>query len=157
MANSDIKQHVSIEERTKWNKVVDDFNVHLGNYGDDHHHRADGINPGFSMNDYTTDEKEKLAGIENQANRYVHPSNPAHKASEIGDLARVATTGSYNDLKDKPVISTDAVSVNGIKFTIGGTEPPGAIANKHVWFDTSTRLLKIYTKTGWISFRAVYA
>ncbi|MCC8186502.1 MAG: hypothetical protein LIP08_03045 [Bacteroides sp.] len=30
---------------------------------------------GLSSNDYTTGEKEKLAGIENEANRYIHPDD----------------------------------------------------------------------------------
>lgn len=155
MANSDIKQHVSIEERTKWNKVVDDFNVHLGNYGDDHHKRGDGINPGFSMNDYTTDEKEKLASVEYGANKYVHPTT--HPAGMITGLAKVAITNSYNDLDNKPVISTDAETVTGIRFTIGATAPRNPINDKEVWFDTANRLLKIYTSNTWVSFRAVYA
>ena len=155
MANSDIKQHVSIEERTKWNKVVEDFNVHLHNYGDDHHKRGDGINPGFSMNDYTTSEKEKLASVEWAANKYVHPTT--HPVGMITGLAKVALTNSYNDLDNKPVISTDAKTVTGIRFTIGASAPASPVNNKDVWFDTANRLLKVYTGNTWIPFRAVYA
>lgn len=36
---------------------------------------------GLSKNDYTSEEKSKLAGIAENANNYVHPAN--HKASEI--------------------------------------------------------------------------
>ena len=57
---------------------------------------------GLSTNDYTTAEKQKLAGIAAGANNYVHPST--HPASMITGLANVATSGSYNDLSGKPVI-----------------------------------------------------
>ena len=57
---------------------------------------------GLSTNDYTTDEKNKLAGIASGANAYTHPSS--HPASMITGLATVATSGSYNDLSNKPTI-----------------------------------------------------
>lgn len=155
MASQDIKNHVSIEERNKWNKVVEDFNVHLGNYGDEQHKRADGTNPGFSMNDYTSTEKEKLSTIENGANNYVHPNT--HPASMIEGLSKVAVSNSYNDLDNKPEISTDAKTVTGIRFTVDATAPSDPINNKDVWFDTDNRLLKLYINNAWVSFRAVYA
>jgi len=46
---------------------------------------------------------------------YEHPEN--HPASMITGLATVATTGSYNDLADKPSI------VAGPKITVGASEP----------------------------------
>ena len=55
---------------------------------------------GLSTNDYTTNEKTKLAGIATGANKYTHPTS--HPASMITGLADVATSGSYNDLSDKP-------------------------------------------------------
>lgn len=45
----------------------------------------------LSTEDYTTAEKNKLAGIEEGANKYIHPST--HPASMITGLHRVATTG----------------------------------------------------------------
>lgn len=57
---------------------------------------------GLSSNDYTTTEKNKLAGIATGANNYTHPST--HPASMITGLATVATSGNYNDLSGKPVI-----------------------------------------------------
>ena len=57
---------------------------------------------GLSTNDYTTAEKQKLAGIAAGANNYTHPST--HPASMITGLATVATSGNYNDLSGKPVI-----------------------------------------------------
>lgn len=59
---------------------------------------------GLSSNDYTTTEKNKLSNIEAQANNYTHPNS--HAASMITGLANVATSGSYNDLSNKPAIPT---------------------------------------------------
>ena len=47
-------------------------------------------------------DKVKLNGIANNANYYIHPST--HPASMISGLATVATSGSYNDLTNKPTI-----------------------------------------------------
>lgn len=48
------------------------------------------------------DDKAKLDGISANANNYSHPSS--HPASMISGLASVATSGSYEDLDDKPTI-----------------------------------------------------
>ena len=74
---------------------------------------------GLSTNDYTTTEKQKLAGIAEGANNYVHPST--HPASMITGLATVATSGSYNDLTDKPNIAEE-IDVDAT-ITEGGTNP----------------------------------
>ncbi len=60
---------------------------------------------GLSTNDYTTVEKDKLAGIAEGANNYTHPAT--HPASMITGLSTVATSGSYNDLADKPNIAEE--------------------------------------------------
>lgn len=60
---------------------------------------------GLSTNDYTTAEKDKLAGIAQGANNYTHPAT--HPASMITGLSTVATSGSYNDLADKPNIAEE--------------------------------------------------
>lgn len=49
-------------------------------------------------------DKVKLNSIAENANNYIHP--PTHPASMITGLANVATSGSYNDLKNKPTIPT---------------------------------------------------
>lgn len=49
-------------------------------------------------------DKAKLDGIEANANLYVHPET--HAASMITGLSAVSTSGSYNDLTDKPTIPT---------------------------------------------------
>ena len=66
-------------------------------------------------------DKSKLDSIANYANNYVHPST--HPASMISGLASVATSGSYNDLTNKPTIpaavivddTLDADSTNAIQ------------------------------------------
>ena len=74
---------------------------------------------GLSTNDYTTEEKNKLAGIASGANNYTHPST--HAASMITGLATVATSGSYNDLSNKPTIPTVPASLkNPYSLTIQG-------------------------------------
>ena len=55
-------------------------------------------------------DKVKLNSIAANANNYTHPST--HPASMITGLASVATSGSYNDLKDKPAIPTVPTNVS---------------------------------------------
>ena len=119
---------------------------------------------GLSTNDYTTAEKNKLAGLATVAtsgdynhltnkptipaavtvdsalsststnpvqNKVINtalsskaPSSHTHSKSEITDfptLATVATSGSYNDLSDKPAIPTTLANPNALTFT-GNTE-----------------------------------
>ena len=71
---------------------------------------------GLSSNDYTSAEKQKLAGVAAGANNYVHPST--HPASMITGLANVATSGDYEDLDGKPAIPTVDNTI-----TEGGTNP----------------------------------
>ena len=59
---------------------------------------------GLSTEDFTTNEKTKLTGIDVGANKYIHPNT--HPATMITGLARVANTGKYNDLIDTPNIPT---------------------------------------------------
>lgn len=51
-------------------------------------------------------DKVKLDSIAANANNYTHPAT--HPASMITGLANVATSGSYNDLADKPTIPASA-------------------------------------------------
>lgn len=52
----------------------------------------------------SAEDKRKLNGIDTNANNYTHPDN--HPASMITGLATVATSGSYNDLSNKPTVTT---------------------------------------------------
>ena len=109
----------SSSENPVQNKVI---NTALGNKVD----KVSG--KGLSTNDYTTAEKTKLSGIETGANKYTHPDT--HPASMITGLATVATSGSYNDLSNKPTIPTslpanggNADTVNGYKIVVSDTVP----------------------------------
>lgn len=57
------------------------------------------------------EDKAKLDGIEAGANKYTHPSS--HPASMITGLSPVATSGSYNDLSNKPTLGTAASKNTG--------------------------------------------
>lgn len=51
-------------------------------------------------------DKSKLNGIAAGANNYTYTHPSTHPASMITGLAKVATSGSYNDLSNKPTIPT---------------------------------------------------
>ena len=95
-ANTEYKQHITIAERNKWDKVVVDFAAHLGSGGTENHRLGNGTIPGFSMNDYTNTEKSKLAGIEAGALNNPHPAT--HPYTMITGLSTVAHSGSFTDL-----------------------------------------------------------
>lgn len=62
-------------------------------------------------------DKVKLNSIADNANYYIHPST--HPASMISGLATVATSGSYNDLSDKPTIPTVPTNVSAFANDAG--------------------------------------
>ena len=53
----------------------------------------------------TAAERTKLSGIAENANNYSHPAS--HSVSMITGLSDVATSGSYDDLSDKPTIPSE--------------------------------------------------
>ena len=71
-------------------------------------------------------DKVKLNGIADNANYYIHPST--HPASMISGLATVATSGSYNDLTNKPTIPEQIIVDSEISST--STNP---VQNKIVY------------------------
>lgn len=154
MANSGIKQHVSIEERNVWNKVVEDFASHLGVGGVSNHPLGDGNIPGFSTNDYSNADKTKVTNIEAGALNNPHPATHPH--TMITGLHQVASTGNYYDLKNIPTSFGNAETVGGIRITIGTTAPSNPQPDKELWIDTSQRVPKVYTSNGWFGVRAVY-
>lgn len=157
MANSDIKQHISIEERTKWDKVIADFATHLGSGGVSNHRLGDGTVPGFSMNDYTNVEKLKLAGVEDGALNNPHP--PTHPYTMITGLSVVAHSGSYPDLLDIPKTfiagGGNSDTVGGIRITIGTTAPENPQNDKEFWVNMSNRASYVYLN-GWLPCRAAF-
>lgn len=58
------------------------------------------------------EDKTKLNSIASGANNYSHP--PTHPATMITGLSTVATTGSYTDLQNKPILGTAADKNTGI-------------------------------------------
>ena len=72
---------------------------------------------------------EKIAEV-NASGGYTHPNT--HPASMITGLATVATSGSYNDLNDKPTIPdvSDKANISGQVFT-GVIEAPTVIASTY--------------------------
>lgn len=84
-----------------WSKIK----TLLGNKADKSHtHTLDDVSETTSKKIMTSAERTKLSGIATGANNYSHPST--HPASMITGLATVATSGSYNDLSNKPTIPT---------------------------------------------------
>lgn len=153
-SNSDIKQHISITERAKWNKVIADFAAHLKSAGTDNHAMADGTVPGFSLNNYTTEEKTKLAAVETGALNNPHPAT--HPWTMIEGLANIAHSASWNDLADVPQFikdvengNHDAATVGGIRVTINSSAPTTPVNNKEIWIDTNELVLKIYVGGTW--------
>lgn len=71
-----------------------------------HTHTLDNVTDTTSYVKMTPAERTKLSGIAAGANAYTHPDT--HPASMISGLATVATSGSYNDLSDKPATMTPA-------------------------------------------------
>lgn len=75
---------------------------------------------GLSSCDFTTEEKNKLSGIDTGANAYTHPAS--HPASMITGLATVATSGSYNDLSNKPTIPAAYTLPVATSSALGGVK-----------------------------------
>lgn len=159
VGNSDFKQHISIEERNKWDKCVADFTSHLGSRGTENHSLADGTIAGFSMDNFTHSEKEKLSNIEEGALNNPHPET--HPASMITGLHSVATSGQFPELENIPsscyiAEKGNCNTINDVRITLGEVAPANPQNMKDIWFDTSNKLIKFYNKE-WITFCAVYA
>lgn len=156
--NKDIKYHISIAERNKWDKVVVDFSAHLGAGGVNNHALANGTIPGFSTNDYTSQEKAKLAAIQEGALNNPHP--PTHPYTMIEGLSQVAHTGDYNDLINKPssfiAQGGNCDTVNGIRVSIQNDAPANPQNFKELWINPSTRIISIFRDNFWQALGAVF-
>lgn len=154
-SNSDIKQHISTRERANWNQNITDLTAHVGAGGEENHRMADGTTPGFSMNNLTSELRDKLNSIEAGALNNPHPDK--HPVSMIEGLAAIATSGDWKDLKNVPQYvkdvengTADAATVSGgIRITIGGNPPSNPKSNKEIWIDTTALVLKVYTSSNW--------
>lgn len=157
--NKQKKLHISYEERAKWDKVVVDFDSHLGAGGVYNHALGNGEVPGFSMNDFSNEYKRKLDGIEENALHNPYPGSIPY--SEVTGLSLVGHTGKYSDLDGIPESfwagGGNSDTVGGITITVGGTQPSNPANFKNVWFDTTNKLVRVYYNNIWNSFCAVYA
>lgn len=98
ITETDSLKVMTAAERTKLSGIAENAN----NYTHPETHSAAIIEETSLKKVMTAEERTKLAGIESGANLYTHPST--HAASMITGLADVATSGSYNDLSNKPTI-----------------------------------------------------
>ena len=157
--HEDIKQHVSIQERLDWKKLMEAFATHLGSGGFQNHRAGNGVVPGFSMNDFTNRLLEKLNGIEEGALNNPHPDT--HPREMITGLHQVSWTGDYNHLINIPKTfyagGGNADTVGGIRITIGTAAPNNPQENKEIWINTSDRIIYIYLGGKWQGTHAVYA
>lgn len=149
--------HISSEERKRWNKAVQDI-FNLTN-GANEIPPGNGVKRGSSMNDFTNEYKRKLDGIEEGATRYVHP--PTHPVTMIMGLHRVATSGDYNHLVNRPVKMIaeggNCETINWIRFVIQNYPPSDPKINREFWVNPDDRLVRIFTPSGWQALHAVWA
>ena len=154
---STLNLHISAEERKRWNRAVQDI-ISIRN-GTIVLPRANGTQPGTSMNDFTNEYRRKLDNIEEGATRYIHP--PSHPASMITGLHRVATSGDYNHLVNRPtsMIASggNTNTVNGVRVLIQSSAPSNPQINKELWINQEDRLIRIFTPAGWRALHAVWA
>lgn len=90
------------------NKVIN--SALAGKAATSHTHTLDNVSETTSKKIMTATERTKLNGIATGANNYVHPTS--HPATMITGLATVATSGSYDDLSDKPTSMTPTAHIH---------------------------------------------
>lgn len=154
----EVKCHVSIKDRLAWNKVVADFNVHLGAGGVANHALGNGTIPGFSTNDFTNQLLEKLNGIQAGALNNPHPET--HPYDMITGLHRIASSGDYRHLKNIPKTffagGGNSDTVGGIRITINSAAPPNPQENKEIWINTDQRIIYIYLGGKWQGLHCIW-
>lgn len=89
--------------------------AHIGAAASSHGHDAATSSAAGFM---SATDKAKLDGIASGANAYSHPAS--HPASMITGLADVATSGSYNDLSDKPTIPSYSAAGSSLGLVKSG-------------------------------------
>jgi hypothetical protein len=95
---SDVIKHITSDERTLWNTVSNKVDKVTGKQ--------------LSTNDYTTAEKNKLAGIDTGANNYVHPNDA--NTRHVTDTEKATWNGKANASHGNHVPETQ--SANNKKF-----------------------------------------
>lgn len=93
----------------------------------------------------SSSDKTKLNGIATGANNYTHPAT--HAASMITGLANVATSGSYNDLSNKPTIPTTLPANGGNADTVDNCHASdfATASHTHSQYATVTALNAIWS------------
>lgn len=103
---------------------------------------ADGANPGLSLNNYTAEEKDKLAGIEAGANKYTLPtaSGSTLGGVKIGTNLSVAADGTLNatDTTYNPATTTapglmSAADKTKVDAIGSASEAPDITDKSSVW------------------------
>lgn len=117
---TDSRKFMTAAERTKLNGIAENANC----YVHPSTHSAAMIEETSVKKIMTSDERTKLAGIATGANLYTHPDS--HPASMITGLSDVATSGSYDDLADKPTSMTPTAhthaqsEITGLETALSG-------------------------------------
>lgn len=115
ITETDSLKIMTAAERTKLSGIAENAN----NYTHPETHSAAIIEETSLKKVMTAEERTKLAGIESGANKYSHPST--HPATMITGLSDVATSGSYDDLSDKPTSMTPTAHTH-VQSEITGLE-----------------------------------
>ena len=115
ITETDSLKIMTAAERTKLSGIAENANL----YVHPETHSAAIIEETSLKKVMTAEERTKLAGIESGANKYSHPST--HPASMITGLSDVATSGSYDDLSDKPTSMTPTAHTH-VQSEITGLE-----------------------------------
>ena len=115
ITETDSLKVMTAAERTKLSGIAENAN----NYTHPETHSAAIIEETSLKKVMTAEERTKLAGIESGANNYSHPST--HPATMITGLSDVATSGSYDDLSDKPTSMTPTAHTH-VQSEITGLE-----------------------------------
>lgn len=120
ITETDSLKIMTAAERTKLSGIAENAN----NYIHPETHSAAIIEETSLKKVMTAEERTKLAGIESGANKYSHPST--HPATMITGLSDVATSGSYDDLSDKPTSMTPTAhthaqsEITGLETALSG-------------------------------------
>lgn len=153
--------HISTNERAKWNNTLDMLDAHLGSSGTDNHALANGVVPGFSTCDFTPVYKSKIDAIEDGALN--NPLPEYWPANKVTGLNKIATTGLWSDVTNKPAQidqvvngTYNAATVGGIRITVGTSAPTSPVDNKEVWFDTNEMIVKVRKAGAWQTMGAAY-
>ena len=152
--NVDLGYTPAADKGTVTNSAGDDAEIPL----------ATGTNAGLTLNNYTTAEKDKLAGVEDGAEANVKPDWDATPGDDDEILNKPDLfSGDYDDLDNKPDLSvylTDAPSdgsqyarkdgawdvvtaTGGASVSVGET-PPADPAEGDLWWDSSDDSGRLY-------------